>query len=390
MKSFKTIYATLLIAAMFTAFGSYSQAKPKPKAAAAKPAAKKPAAKKPAAKPATKKPANKNMNNLEDGLYAKMTITKGIVIIKLFPEKAPLTVCNFVGLSEGKIKNTAKGDGVPYYDNLKFHRVISMANGDGQDFMVQGGDPLGNGTGGPGYSFADEFDPSLKHDVPGILSMANSGPATNGSQFFITIVPTPWLDGKHTVFGKVIEGQEFVNTTKTGDGIIKVEILRIGEKAKKYVANQQVFDQLKGEVVKRAAEAKLKAKVAAQAEFDSMIKAKYPTAIKTESGLYYIVVQEGTGKPAVSGKNVKVHYAGAFFNGMEFDNSFKRGEPLAFKVGVGQVIMGWDEGLTMMKEGAKYKLIIPYYLGYGEQGHPAGIPPFTNLVFDTELVSVED
>jgi peptidyl-prolyl cis-trans isomerase A (cyclophilin A) len=387
MKTIKLIYGSLLLMVMCIAMQTFAQVKPKPKTTTTKPKTQA-TAKKPVA--TTKKPANKNMNNLKDGLYAKMTITKGVVIIQLFPEKAPLTVCNFVGLAEGKINNTARPAGTPYYDNLKFHRVISVANGDGQDFMVQGGDPLGNGTGGPGYSFPDEFDPSLKHDAPGYLSMANSGPATNGSQFFITIVPTSWLDGKHTIFGKVIEGQTFVDNTKTGDGIIKVEILRVGEKAKKYVANQQVFDQLKAEIAMKAEEAGKMAKENAQASFDELIKTKYPTAIKTASGLYYIVEKEGTGKQAVAGKNVKVHYAGAFVNGQEFDNSYKRNEPLAFKVGIGQVIKGWDEGITLMKEGAKYKLIIPYYLAYGEQGHPAGIPPFSTLIFDTELVEVTD
>jgi peptidyl-prolyl cis-trans isomerase A (cyclophilin A) len=391
MKNAKIILAALLVGF----FGLNANSQPKPKAAAPKAKTTTTTTKKPAATsktPAASKTttSKKPMNKLEDGLYAKMTITKGIVMIKLFPEKAPLTVCNFVGLAEGKINNTAKAAGVPYYDNLKFHRVISVANGDGQDFMVQGGDPAGNGTGGPGYSFADEFDPSLKHSEPGMLSMANSGPATNGSQFFITIVPTPWLDGKHTIFGKVIEGQDFVNSTKTGDGIIKVEIIRVGANAKKYVANQEMFDQLKLGAAKRAEEANKNLLNNAQKEFDDLIKTKYPTAIKTASGLYYMVEKEGTGKQAASGKNVKVHYAGAFVNGQEFDNSYKRNEPLAFQVGVGQVIKGWDEGLTLMKEGAKYKLIIPYYLGYGEQGHPAGIPPFSTLIFDTELVEVTD
>ena len=141
----------------------------------------------------------------EDGLYAKFTVSKGTFLVKLFPDKTPLTVCNFVGLAEGKIKNSAKAEGVPYYDGLKFHRVISKANGDGQDFIIQGGDPQGNGMGGPGYSFADEFHPSLKHDGAGYLSMANAGANTNGSQFFVTLDTTAWLDNKHSIFGKVVE-----------------------------------------------------------------------------------------------------------------------------------------------------------------------------------------
>lgn len=325
----------------------------------------------------------------EDGLYAKFTVSKGTILIQLFPDKAPLTVCNFVGLAEGKINNTAKAPGVPYYDGLKFHRVISKANGDGQDFMVQGGDPKGNGTGGPGYSFADEFHPTLKHDAPGYLSMANSGVNTNGSQFFITIVPTPWLDNKHSIFGKVIEGQEVVNTSKTNDDLIKVEIIRKGAEAQKYVADQATFDKLKADIVNKAAEKLLQAKANAEKEFQELIAAKYPTAKKTASGLYYIVEKEGTGAQAQAGNQVKVHYVGKFTDGSEFDNSYTRNEPIAFQLGKGQVIAGWDEGVALMKVGAKFKLIIPYYLGYGEKGYPGAIPAYSTLIFDTELVEVK-
>jgi peptidyl-prolyl cis-trans isomerase A (cyclophilin A) len=405
MKNLKTICAALLIAVACFGLTSDAYAQPKPKAStttktkapAAKakaPAAKAkaPVTKTPAARAqaGAKKPGNNNMNNLPDGLYAKMTVSTGVIVLQLFPEKAPLTVCNFVGLAEGKIKNTAKPIGVPFYDNLKFHRVISIANGDGQDFMVQGGDPLGNGTGGPGYSFADEFHPSLKHDAPGCLSMANSGPGTNGSQFFITIVPTSWLDGKHTIFGKVVEGQRIVDTMKTGDDLIKVEIIRKGATAKKYVADQQRFEQLKAEIANKAEAGLRQAKEAAKKTFDSLISSTYPTAIKTASGLYYIVEKEGTGKQAGNGKNVKVHYSGKFVNGIEFDNSYKSNNPLSFKIGQGTMIPGWEEGIALMKEGAKYKLIVPSELAFGERGHPAGIAPFTNLIFDTELVEVTD
>lgn len=172
----------------------------------------------------------------EEGLYARITTNRGEILIQLTFEKAPMTVANFVGLAEGTIKNSVKPEGEPYYDGLTFHRVISKVNGDAQDFMIQGGDPTGTGSGDPGYKFADEFHPDLIHDRPGVLSMANSGPATNGSQFFITHVPTPWLDSKHTVFGYVVVGMDVVMNSMQGDTMKKVEIIRNGEKAEAFDA----------------------------------------------------------------------------------------------------------------------------------------------------------
>lgn len=170
-----------------------------------------------------------NYKDMEDGLYAEMITSKGTILLKLEYQATPLTVANFVGLAEGQIKNDAKALGTPFYDGLVFHRVIP-------NFMIQGGDPKGNGQGGPGYRFKDEIVDSLKHSGPGILSMANAGPRTNGSQFFITHVQTSWLDGKHTVFGHVITGQEVVNAIVQGDKIEKVNIVRIGKDAKKFDA----------------------------------------------------------------------------------------------------------------------------------------------------------
>lgn len=310
---------------------------------------------------------------MENGLYAKFNTSKGAIVVKLELEKTPGTVGNFVALAEGNLENKSKPQGTPYYDGLKFHRVIA-------DFMIQGGCPQGTGTGSPGYSFDDEFHPELKHNEPGILSMANSGPASNGSQFFITHVATPWLDNKHTVFGKVIEGQTVVDTIAQGDKIESLEILRIGEAAEKFNA-VEAFRTFEGSRAKREAAAKLAAK-----EAMDKISAGYD---ETPSGLRYKILQEGSGKKATSGAHVSVHYKGQLVDGTVFDSSYQRKEPIDFQVGVGQVITGWDEGLLLLKVGDKARLVIPSNLAYGSRGAGGVIPPDATLIFDVELMSVK-
>jgi peptidyl-prolyl cis-trans isomerase A (cyclophilin A) len=215
--------------------------------------------------------------------------------------------------------------------------------------------------------------------------MANAGPGTNGSQFFITHVATPWLDGMHTVFGAVISGQDVVNAIQQGDSIETLTIIRKGADAEKFEATAAAMDTYRGQMKEKAA----KAAAEAAKEFDNWVMKTYPNAQKTASGLYYAVIQEGTGEQAVKGKTVAVHYSGKLTNGNEFDNSYRRGEPIEFKLGVGQVIPGWDEGIGLMKVGAKYTLIIPSELGYGKRGAGGVIPPNATLVFETELVSVK-
>lgn len=307
---------------------------------------------------------------MENGLYAIVETSKGEITLNLEFEKTPATVGNFVALCEGEMKNSSKDLGVPYYDNMKFHRVIN-------DFMVQGGCPLGTGSGNPGYKFDDEFHPELKHDKPGILSMANAGPGTNGSQFFITHIPTAWLDNKHTVFGNVVNGMDVVNSIKQGDEIKVIKISRIGEKASKFKALDS-FNSLNESVVQRQkeiSEKNLKTLNDLSDGFDI-----------TESGLRYKISEKGTGEKAVSGKNIKVHYKGQLLDGTVFDSSFKRDEPIEFTLGIGQVIKGWDEGIALLSKGAKATFIIPADLGYGSAGAGGVIPPDATLQFEVELL----
>jgi len=310
---------------------------------------------------------------MQDGLYAKFNTSKGEIVVALEFQKTPGTVGNFVALAEGNLENSLKPQGNPYYDGLKFHRVIP-------DFMIQGGCPQGSGTGNPGYKFDDEFHPDLKHDGPGVLSMANSGPGTNGSQFFITHIETGWLDGKHTVFGKVQDGQDVVDAVVQGDLIERLEIIRVGAEAEAFNA-VEAFRNFEGSREKRLAEEKAKL----EAELD-----KLATGFKTtSSGLRYQIIQEGKGSKAEKGKTVSVHYKGQLTDGTVFDSSYKRNQPIDFALGVGQVIPGWDEGVGLLKVGDKARFVIPSDLAYGSAGAGGVIPPDATLVFDVELMDVK-
>jgi len=310
---------------------------------------------------------------MDNGLYAKINTSKGEILLNLEFEKTPGTVGNFIALAEGNMENSVKPQGTKYYDGLKFHRVI-------ENFMVQGGCPQGSGSGNPGYSFDDEFHVDLKHDKPGILSMANSGPSSNGSQFFITHVETPWLDNKHSVFGNVIEGMEVVNTISQNDVLESIEIIKVGDAAKKFNAIE-AFRTFEGNRERKIAKAKkseekLYEKVAAGFEV-------------TKSGLRHQTIQKGFGKQAEKGSQVSVHYKGQLLDGTVFDSSYQRKQPIDFTIGVGQVIAGWDEGIQLMKVGDKTRLVIPSNLAYGSQGAGGVIPPDAVLIFDVELMDVK-
>jgi peptidyl-prolyl cis-trans isomerase A (cyclophilin A) len=327
-------------------------------------------------------------NGLRNGLYANIKTSKGNMLVKFFDQESPVTVANFIGLAEGTIPNDAKKPGEPFYDGIIFHRVI-------KDFMIQTGDPQGTGMGGPGYRFEDEKN-DLKHIGTGILSMANSGPNTNGSQFFITEVPTPWLDGKHTIFGEVIKGLETVNIiarVKTGaqdkpiDPVIieKVSIITKGEEYKNYDA-AQFFKDNKDLISNRNKKYLEEKQKVINAKLDELKL----NMIQTSSGLFYKIDEKGSGAKAKSGDTVSVHYEGSLVNGNVFDSSFARNEPIEFPLGRGMVIKGWEEGISLLNEGDKATFLIPPSLGYGAQGAGGGvIPPNAWLIFKVELVKAK-
>ncbi|MFC1706910.1 peptidylprolyl isomerase [Planctomycetota bacterium] len=329
----------------------------------------------------------------KDGVYAVFETTLGTIVTRLHYEKVPVTVGNFVGLAEGTREFTDPKTGKkvkrPFYDGLIFHRVI-------KGFMIQGGDPLGVGRGGPGYKFMDEFDKSLRHDGPGVLSMANAGPGTNGSQFFITHAATPHLDDRHSVFGKVVCGQEVVdqmaaqpmdpqNRSRPMKNIVMnhVRIVRTGKRAKGFDAEKAFASRLE------IAEPQKKQEVGRVAAFGKQLAEDRKKATTTESGLAYVVVTEGTGPSPKRGQTIVAHYTGYLEDGKKFDSSVDRGKPFRTPIGVGRVIKGWDEAFLGMKVGEKRRLIIPPELGYGAGGAGRVIPPNATLVFDVELLGVE-
>jgi len=364
-----------------------------------------------------------------EGIFAEIYTNKGKIALQLEFQKTPITVANFITLAEGKnefVTNDRKGK--PYYDGLKFHRVIP-------NFMIQGGCPLGTGAGDPGYRFKDEFDASLKHNKPGIFSMANSGPATNGSQFFITHKDTPWLDNKHSIFGHVIEGQKVVDAIVQEDVIEKVIIIRKGKLAKNFNA-EKVFSEymkMKPELDKiEAEENRIKAEAAAKLEAEKRQKEAEAKAIAdkemkeklgpllaakvaelaalkaktttTPSGLQYSIVQKGTGVKPAEGKDIYVHYAGYLEDGTLFDSSYEAinkmygkfdqnranqngYQPFPFKYGSkGGLIPGFLEGINNMNFNDKAIFFIPAALGYGERGAGNVIPPNSNIIFEVEIL----
>ncbi|MFX0558340.1 peptidylprolyl isomerase [Maribacter sp. CXY002] len=355
--------------------------------------------------------------DLGDGIFADIKTNKGDIIVKLEHEKTPVTVANFISLAEGKNPFVSENyKGKKYYDGLTFHRVM-------KDFMIQGGDPTGTGSGNPGYKFMDEFNDSLVHSKKGILSMANAGPTTNGSQFFITHAPTPWLNGKHTVFGEVIEGMSVVDSianvpTAAGDKPIDsvkmstIEIIRNGKEARRFDAVKVMTEYFDNEEERLAAIEKEKAEQQAKinamkGELAAEIAAQKEQAKTLVSGLKVLVLNEGDGEKPKIGQKVFVMYAGYLNDGTLFDSNY---EEVAQKYGKyderraqgggympvpmdyspeSRLIAGFREGLLTMKVGDKVRLFIPPHLGYGEQGG-GPIPPNADLVFDVEVTGIQE
>ncbi len=358
---------------------------------------------------------------LGDGLFAEFATTKDTMVVQLFYDKAPLTVANFVGLAEGthpKLADSLKG--IPYYNGTTFHRVIDQ-------FMIQGGDPTATGMGSPGYTFGDEFDATLKHDKPGVLSMANSGPATNGSQFFITEVPTPHLDNRHTVFGQVVKGlevQDSISNVQVESGtnkpledvsIVSLNIIRQGSKAKRYDAAktwERELPLLEEKRLKRLEEAKKEAErqkkiaeekmAAAAAEILPTLNDYKSKATKTDSGLLVYTIKEGTGSKPKQGETVQLYYQGYFTDGKLFGTNVKEVDlkcgtyneqkeqrgfyglmPMTYSADA-QMIAGFKEGVFQMRRGGKAFLYLPSYLAYGEKGR-GPIKPDTDLMFIIEM-----
>jgi peptidylprolyl isomerase len=315
-------------------------------------------------------------SDLPEGLYARLATSKGDIVVALEYAKAPLTVGNFVGLAEGRLE-AARGR--RFYDGLAFHRVEP-------GFVVQTGDPRGDGTGGPGYEFPDEIASELKYDSAGVVGMANAGPGTNGSQFFIALRPAPQLDGGYSIFGKVVRGIEVAGRIERGDRLEKVEILRVGGQAKAFKADQMAWNAREASLaakLRKAAEERRAADMAA-------IKRKWPDLARNADGIFRKTIRAAAGEAPRAGQTARVRYAGMLLDGRVFDQSDLHGGIVDFRVGADQLLPGLDKTLLSMRKGQKVLVVIPPELAYGSRGTPGGpIPPDSFLAFEIELVDLK-
>ena len=329
-----------------------------------------------------------------DGLYAELTTNKGPIVLRLEFEKTPMAVANFVGLAEGVIRNAALPEGRPYFDGTKWHRVVA-------GHVIQCGMPKDGKEQGPGYQFPNEISPGLNHGRAGMVGMANAGPHTNGSQWYITLADRSYLDGNYTVFGAVIEGLDVVSATVQNDIVERVKIVRVGRAAK-------AFRPTTGSFLKMVDEAKARIKEAAEkkkAAEEEMVAGKWPNAVAAENGLKYVILKEGKGPIPAPGARLKVAYSGKDLYGLSFFSTAADGtpypggspEPFVFEAGKTRINSGFDAAVVRMKKGEKRLVIVPAEIGYRSNGFYAKqrpnekrfvIPPETRLIYEVELLDI--
>ncbi|HAX37548.1 MAG TPA: peptidylprolyl isomerase [Spirochaetaceae bacterium] len=313
--------------------------------------------------------------DLSDGLFAQIRTNRGTMTIRLEYEKSPMTVCNFVGLAEGTINGL---DGKPFYDGLNFHSVVA-------DFVAQGGDPLGDGTGGPGYDFPDEIHPNLRHDAAGIVAMANQLPNTNGSQFYITLKATPNLDGRYSVFGRVIHGIEVLDKLQTGDAIRSIRIVRVGEAASQFRSDQATWEAL---INAASSEVRVASQNSREAVIATILQ-RWPELEPARQGMFQAIVAEGRGDTSARrGDLVTLNYKAILPDGLIFESSATNGQELKLELGTGQITFGLDRAVEGMKIGESRVVAIPPELGYGRTGD-GFVPPNSFIIYELELVAVE-
>jgi len=338
--------------------------------------------------------ANSTEEKYAKGIYAELNTNKGLIVLILEFKKVPMTTANFVGLAEGMIKNSALPDGVPYYNGTRFHRVVP-------NHVIQAGAPFSTDKTGPGYVYPNEIYPGLSHNRAGVLGMANGGPHTNGSQFYITLSDRSYLDGDYTVFGHVIQGMDVVNNIVQGDVIESVKIVRVGREAEEFKPDTDSFQKL----IKMAEQRVKKEEERKKRTEAKIIQRNWPGAIEAENGSKFIIVKKGKGDKQETGTKLKVVYTGQFLDGRMFSSSTEEGkpvpageaEPFIFEVGKSSVNPGLDAALMDMRKGEKRIVIFPAHLAYGTGGFYARekkgekrfvISPNTTLVYEIELLDI--
>lgn len=347
--------------------------------------------------------------DLEDGIYAEFITNKGVMVAKLYYQEAPNTVANFISLAEGTntlVDSIYKGK--KFYNSTIFHVVIDS-------FIIQGGDPTETGQGNAGYWFDDEFAPNLRHDKPGVLGMANDGPKTNGSQFYITETANPFLDNVHSIFGELVLGLDVldsISNVKTSEiddrplediTLEEVNIIKKGVKAKTFDAAHTFINHFAE--LERLEDKRIKKEqnilLATKKKFDPLQK----SSIQLSSGLQYVITKKGTGEKLTENTKVLVNYSVYFDDGkllqtskldvaksldvVDEERKIKNGyQPIKADLSANaKMITGFKEGLQQLSVGDKATLFIPYYLAYGDTGN-AIIPPNSNLIFEVEVLEL--